>query len=250
MASPWKIIAGKFPTQKELEELTHDKWMSVLMFLSHFLEFREKKDGTKKDTYAVTMEKIRIAEQTLEIPDHSFHEWVYRMNQWADSTTTMAYFHKLKTLARICLGYLKKHPHKVSDEMKEYMLKFPEKLSWPLTQYVTQTLSDGTEIVKRDTSIKDDYVKSNTSVASVQAKMMTSLINLADLYESLTESLSKKEIKAMDAKDKINALGKLSFIFQMANRKTGPSHFTQININGNSKDIEKEMLEYIKSKNK
>jgi hypothetical protein len=53
----------------------------------------------------------------------------------------------------------------------------------------------------------------------------------------------------MDIKDKLAFLNKaIPVLTQLGKGKIATNHFTQINLNGSTKDVEAQMLQYIKAK--
>ncbi len=248
--NPWKAVIGKLPTQTQMLDFTADRWFSLLQFIEFFIEFKDRKGNSRvEDRFTVTAAKIAEMEKYLESPGHPFQEWMYRIDIWSDDNHK-AFYYKFINLARIALSYLKRHPSSITPPMEELMQKYPNRMGRALLQYKVVDTGNG-EVVSRDKMMTEGNgnKQTPTTMQSVQVKMMNSLVKLADLYEDLSGSISKSELKDMETKDKLNALSKLSFIFGMAQKKVGPSHFTQINLNGSTKDVEKAMLDYVKKVN-
>jgi hypothetical protein len=242
----YKQIVHKFPSQKELQDFTTDRFISCLNYIEHFIEFRNDSKGFNVDSYNCSEDRRMQMEKFLEIPNHHFHEWIYRVDSWAATDNHLTFFHRLRILSRLILINLKQHPSKITPEIKEILDKYPKRMSWALANYKIVSTSKG-DVVVADTLIEDEkgVRPAPGKLPSVQIKMANALLKVADIYETLAESITHKGIRDMETKDKIKALGSLSFIFQMANKKGG-NHFTQININGDSKSLEKDMLEYVK----
>lgn len=75
------------------------------------------------------------------------------------------------------------------------------------------------------------------------------MVKLADIYETVANSMSTKELKGLKTMDKMAILKNLQFIFTAGGKKVTPSHFTQINVNSaNVKEAEESMLNFIKNK--
>lgn len=242
MINPYKAVQGNLPSKQEFSEWSTDKWIVFLNFLLHF----SKREG-KGDVYKVTKEKIQEMEAYLQTPEHPFNEHIYRMNLWAKSTNPRQYFYKLNAYSRIGLSYLKNNPGCVSSDMKEIM-ESSTRLSWAVVQYKMEETNAG-EVLARDTTFVDGFSRRSKDLPSLQATMATALLKIADVYEAIADSITTQDIKKLDVKDRISALAKLSFIFQATQKKQGNNHFTQININGDVKDAEKEMLAYVKKRN-
>ena len=87
-------------------------------------------------------------------------------------------------------------------------------------------------------------------MASLQAKVMTSVVKVADIIEILANSVSSTELKKLDTKEKLNQITKLMPILTQVNKaKMVGNNFTQINLNGSTEDLEKSMLNYINKTN-
>lgn len=241
MIHPYKFIEGKAPTQKEYAEWTASKWVYFL----RFTEFYISGEG-KFEKYEVSMEKIRSMEDSLKDENHPFNEFIWRVGKWADKTNYVDYYNKFSNHARAGLTYLKKHPGSITVEMKEIMEKHPNRMKWALEQYGVVD-SAGGPIVQRDETVTV-ATGGKMELPSLQARMMTALVKTVDVYEQVAASITTHDIRGMEAKDKISALAKLSFVFQMAQKKIVPNSFTTININGSSKSMEEAMLAFTKKK--
>lgn len=242
--NPYRVIEGKLPSQKELSSWSTDRWIDLIKFAEFFLE-----ETKTAESYKVTDEKRKQLEDFLLEPNHVWAEFIYRVSCWLDKSTNRQYFYKLNSLIRISFTYLKRHPALVTDEMRQMILKHPVRLGWCLGQYKTVEVN-GIPMTQRDTQVKDANKNSQTVLPSIQTKIMNSMVELADLYEVLIKSINKKELLSMEVQDKLKSLKDLSFIFPLAQKKVGPNHFTQININSNNvKDLEKAMLDYSEKKN-
>jgi hypothetical protein len=118
-----------------------------------------------------------------------------------------------------------------------------------LEQYHVETTIGGEEVVKRDTLIEIGGESKRVNMPSLEAKMATNMIKVVDIMEMLSKSVTENDIKKMGAKDAISSLAKLmSATAQYRGKKVGNTHFTQINLSGSTKDVEKQMLEYTKMK--
>jgi hypothetical protein len=239
--NPWRVVEGKFPTQMELSEWPHDKWMDYLRFLEFFIG-----EGKNGEMYQVNALRVKQVEAFLGINDHPWHEFLYRINV-KSSEPPRAFYGRFQNLAKIGLTFLKRHPGKVSEEMDILMKKYPKRMGWALSQFIVTDSPHG-EIVQRDTKIRAGYNTENVKLPSITAKLFEGQLKVADIFVDIANSLTKTELRALETKDKISALSKLAPILAMAGRKTASNHFTQINLNGNVKDMEAAMLDYVKKK--
>ena len=242
--NPYRAVMGKMPTKVELSAWTHDRWMDLIRFALAFIE----RDG-ESEVFRITDEKRKMMDSYLEIPNHPFQEFIWRIDLWLDDSTNRQYYYKLTTLTRLCLTFLKRHPSLIDDEMRKVMEEWPLRLGWALAQYRIQDTRAG-EIVVRDNGVMDGHSRKQVEMPSVQAKMMESLLKIADTYELLAGSISPKELAKLNVGEKLKALKDLSFIFGVASRKAQTNHLTQININTkDARSVEEAMLDFVKKNN-
>ncbi len=234
----YKVIEGKMPSYKEMRVWTNQQWMDYFRFAEHYM----LTDPDGSEHFDCTMDKIADMENYLQQEDHPFVELIYRVGQWQDDTTEKKYYQKFNAMFLNCLTFLKKHPVSVSEEMRAFITtRHPKKMGWCLQQYEIKTTEQG-ETVIRDVLIPDGKT---VSLPSFQQKMMTSLLKLADTYETILNSLSASDIREMGGPEKIKALKDLGFIFGIANKKISTTNINQFNFNGASapKDVEKMLLD-------
>jgi hypothetical protein len=223
--------------------MPNHRWLEFLRYLEFFLG-----GEGENEVYRTTIDRMKAMEENLQIPSHPFHEFIYRLNLFSDTHTPRQFYYKLAQFARNGLTYLKKHPSLISTDLKEIIEKHPARMGWCLGQYKTETMPNGTEVVQRDNQIVDGFKKSSAALPSIQTKMMTNLFTVADLYERIAGSIKDTDIKKMTVGDKLKALGNLAFIFQAASKKGPTNHFTQINLGGDVRELEKQSLAFVKKK--
>lgn len=240
--NPYRSVMGKTPTAVEMAAWGHDKWMDYLRFTSLFIERDAEND---KEVFSFTKGKRNVLDEFLNIPNHPFHEFIYRVDKWQGEHSDSEYRHKFSAICRVILGYLKNHPSIINSDMKILIDTYPKRLGWVLAQYNVVTTRAG-EIVQRDTAADSG---SPVKMVSLQTKLSNSLVNMADMYERISASVSEKDLKSMKLDEKLKVLKDLSFIFGMANKKQ-TNHLTQININTkDAKSVEESMLDYLKKTN-
>lgn len=243
--NPFKIIEGKYPTYAELADFTELRWMTMLQFFSFFIVSYEN-----SEKWVCNSNKIEEMEAHLSIENHPFHEFIYRMGQWKGTTTPKKFQFKLNGMAMHTLVWIKKHPAVVSEEMGKLIKSHPQKMAWCLEQFKVKETLGGQEIVARDNTVKDGITTRQISLPSVQAKVMTSMVKVADMVETLANSISSSQLKGMDIEDKLKHIEKLMpIITQVGKAKMVGNSFTQINLNGSIDEQEKAMLNYINKTN-
>lgn len=241
--NPYKIVIGKFPKYEDLRDWSDEKWLTFISFLDFFIK---SYDNSEKWHCSGD----RIAEfEAIATPQHQWYEFYNRMNQPKETTTPQKFRIKIHSMAMHCLGYLKKHPALISEGIKTALDHHPVVLGWALKQYkISETLA-GDPIVRRDTEVFNPGGKSQMNMPSINTKMMTSLVKVADIVEMLASGITASEIKGMETKDKLTQLGKLlPILTTLGKAKSSANHFTQINVSSSTKDIEKQMLEFVKTK--
>ena len=244
--SPYMIIEGRYPKFPELMDWSESKWLNYIAYLDFFIYATE---NTEK--WQMTTSKIDEMETLGKKKDSPYAEFIWRTGQWADKTTPIKYRLKVNGMAMHTLGYLKKHPALITPAMEVAILRHPQRLAWCLAQYKTQETIGGEEIVRRDVTVPADSISATreTSLPSIQAKMMTAINKYADVAELVAMGINVKEVKDMDIKDKLAFLNKaIPVLTQLGKGKIATNHFTQINLNGSTKDVEAQMLQYIKAK--
>jgi hypothetical protein len=237
--NPFRAVMGKNPTPVEMATWSHDKWMDFLRFTAIFIG----KDKKEEESFKFTDENRKQADDFLKIPNHPFHEWIYRVNKWPEEDSNSDFRFKFQSITRVVLGYLKAHPSIIDSNMRVLISAYPKRLGWVLSQYTTAQTRAG-ELLTRDTST-DNSVP--VALPSIQTKLMNSLVLMADIYERIAASVSDKDIPKMLLSEKLKALKDLSFVFSTASKKQQTNHLTQININTkDAKGAEEAMMSYIK----
>ena len=241
--SPYRIVFGKYPRYEDLRDWSDNKWLTFISFLDFFIKSYDNSEKWHCSS-------DRVAEfEAIAIEGHQWNEFFWRMGQPKETTTPQKFRLKINGMSMHCLGYLKKHPALVSDGIKVAIEHHPILLGWALKQYKIDETLGGTPIVRRDVEVTNPGGKNQMSMPSLNAKMMTSLVKVADIVEMLASGITPSELKGMETKDKLNNLAKLlPILTTLGKSKMASNHFTQINLNGSTKDIEQAMLNYGKSK--
>ena len=239
--NPWRIIEGKYPQYKDMEQFTEHRWMSLLQYFSFFIISYEN-----SEKWSCTSKAIEGMESFLNIDNHPYHEFIWRVGQWKGKTTSKKFQFKINGMAMHCLVWLKKHPGAVTQDMKILIESHPQRMRWCLEQFKTKETLNGGEIVVRDNTVQEMVTTRQTSLPSVQATVMTAIVKVADIVKTLADGISSTELKALDTDEKLKHIARLVPILTNLNKKASVNnHLTQINLNGNVDDLEKDMLTYV-----
>lgn len=245
MKSPYSIIEGKYPTWKELSEWSENHWITFLTFADFFIVIHPN-----SESWTINMAKIEEMETYLDIPNHPYHEFIFRVGQWKKVTTPIKFKKKLQGMTNHSLRFFKNHPAAVSEAIKLQIERHPTTMAWCLKQFDTKETAAG-EIVTRDNTVATLGTTRNVSLPSLQAQIMTATLKIADLVSTIAGSISDSQLRSMDTDDKLKHLARLvPILTQIGKAKMGGNSFTQINLNGGVKDLEQEMLAYVTQSNK
>jgi len=245
MNNPYLNIVGNLPSQIEMSKWPHTTWLAFLNYILFFL-VQNDENGHIKESFDTCMPKIKEMEKNLETLGHPYLEFIYRVNVWADETTPKDFYHRLAAFYRHCLTYIKKHPSIISTEMHE-ILSTHDRLNWALTQYKVEQTGQG-EVVVRENDILTGFKTAQTQIPSIQSKMLENTIIAADLLGRFLESFRDIDLKKMSPNDRLKAVSSLIPLFSLASKKTSSTNFTQINMAGNARDMEKQSLAFLKNK--
>lgn len=240
--NPYEIVQGKIPSQNDMASWSERKWLSFLEWFERYLITEGSNERAK-----VTLEIMKKMETETRAFSHPWCEFMYRVNVWSYKDAPSAFIWRLNNMVRQCLTFLKRHPATISADMRTIMERH-QRMSKYLLQYSVMKTEAG-EVMQRDNRITSpDGSQQTVKLPSIQAKVASTLMNVADILESLSEGISKKDLKAMSAKDKISAISKLlGPVANLATKKITQNHFTTINLNATSvADAEKKMLEFSK----
>jgi hypothetical protein len=243
----WRAIIGKNPTKRELVTWDEGQWICFLRFCELFIV---KSDERTKDGSGVSLKvtdaKWREVEGFLDMPDHPFQEFLYRIDKFTyDPTATrMKFFWRLSSMVKFVLGYLRQNPSIVTTKMREIIEPNP-RFSWCLSQ----TKIVGTSVGAVVTPDKEERVTNHTTnmeVASYEKNLADAVLKTTNLLVRLVDSIKPEEIEKMPVKDRLMAVGRMSYIFTVGKSfKVGKGIFKQININmAGREELEKAMLDF------
>lgn len=222
-------MRGKFFAQRDFANFTEAKFITFLRFCEQFMVPTDA--GPK---YSNTKALWLKAEEVLDMPDHPFHEYLWRINFMSTDpkATYRKFFVKLLTLMNGVLKFLQRNPSLITDDMRKIMKMYP-RFEWALTQ---------TTIVS--TAIGADVVVQKNGLAPFDERLYNAGVKVVDVLERLADSITDKDIRGMTPRDKMIAMGRMGYIFTIAkNLKPNKQIFNQININASSReDLEASLL--------
>lgn len=243
----WKVVISKSPTKRELSAWTEKQWITFLRFCEFYIVTKE--DG--KVSISITKEKWAEGEEVLKMPDHPFHEFLYRINFFTfDSNASQKKFYfKLVSMMKFILGYLRVNPSLVSDEMKKIIEPNP-RLNWCLKQTkVIETAIGDIVVPDKMDRVEGDKKGSNQNIASYEQQLQESMIKTTNLLDRLVGEAAGRPLNKMETKDLLMAIGRMSWVFS-AGRQMKPNQqiFNQINIHKSSREeLESAILNFNKT---
>lgn len=240
--SKYQAILGTLPRQWDVARWTEE----------HFQQFFSLVQDLT--IYGETSAKIECTESSIkELEEKIFNETpsyrtelLYRINQFTTDPnfSPRKFYYRITALIRSVGNYVKKHPAILSETNREQIKNNP-RLNWMSVSYTAYQTKMGAIVPVPEARDTTTYqTQPAARVVDPQTKLLNSMVLLADSFEVLAKSLTKRELRAMKAQDKISAISKLSFLF--GNRvKPNIGVFRQINVFKASKDdLEKSLLAY------
>ena len=110
--------------------------------------------------------------------------------------------------------------------MRKILEMYP-RFSWALKQAAVVETTMGFPVVAPQAQ----------ALASFDHRLYTAGVKTVDLLEKLVDSISDKDLKTMKARDKMIAIGRMGYIFQIAkNLKPNTKIFNTINIHSASRE--------------
>lgn len=236
----YRAILGQLPKRPDIM-----KWPE-----SHFLDFFSMVNflTTPKGIIKLTPDTLKALEDSILPHPPSFKtEVLYRVNQFTTdpSSNPRKFFYKFTTFIR-CVGYaIKTNPILITPAMEDVIKNNP-RLSWMLATYKDVTTGIGAPITVPDrndaTTIRGKKLPTSTDP---QTRFMESLLRLSNMFEVLTKSLSKKDIRGLNAKEKFVILAKIYPMLAEARKfKPNSQVFQQINVyKGGREELEEAILD-------
>lgn len=236
----WQPVVGKSPTKRELANWTEAHYIHFLRFCEFFIHYTEK--GEPK--VSVTKERWHKAEDLLNMPDHPFHEFLYRINHFSidPNSSEKKFYFKLISMMKFVLGYLRSNPALVGDEMKK-IIEPNARFNWCLTQTRVVDTAVGPVVVP-DSQMRVGEFHNNQPLATTEQNLLSAMNRAINLFNVVAESITPEEIKKMAPKDKLLAMARMFPLFSVTkNFKPGKQIFKQINIHAAGREeLESAML--------
>lgn len=238
----YRAVRGSLPTRREVAEWKEKQFLDLFDFINLFIE-----PNRKSVSVIVTKEKWAAAEKVLELPYHPWQELLYRIDRLTKDTrfNSGSIYIRIAALNRACLGYLKNNPAAITEDMRKIIEPNP-RLNWCLTHFNDSTTKIGADIVLPNHTDATGVYPKPINVRSPDKIMLEGQMHVFNLFELIAKSIKPGDIKDMDARDKISALQKLSFIFNVANKfKANSQTFINLNVNAAKReDLEKALLDF------
>lgn len=239
-------IKGKPLRKVDLANWKEDNYLAFFQIVN-FLTEDVKNDKIVK----VTHEKLVSLEKDIfETHNPAKVEVIYRIDQMTKevSSTPRKFYGKLAAMIRTIGNYIKENPSIITDELYKEVSPNP-RINWMLRNFKSHVTTMGVSVVVPSESDTTSFIPQKASSSDPQVKLFQAMDKLFDVYITIINSLTKKDLKEMEVKDKIAALSKLAFIMQES-RKVKPNVgvLNQLNIHKAEKeDIEEALLNFSKT---
>jgi len=243
---------------------TFERYKSVLGQQVKFYDIAQWKEGNfltffnlmlrytdEKGVFHVTNEMFRnIEAEILGGPPGFEMELYYRMGYFStdpDSKSQKLY-HKLGGMAVIVGNFLKKYPGLITQEM-EAKMKLIDRFTWVTSPYVMKNTKLNVPVVTSNNTpaAKGQQVMSNPDPNILIAE---SRLKVASILHILVNSLTKKDLKALSTKVKIDSIVKIVGVMgKMDESRPNSMVLNQININRASRDeVEQDLLNFVQER--
>lgn len=245
--SPFRAVRG-IPFKKRDVQEWNEK--TYLTFFDIVHRFTVTKGLT--ESIAVTSEALMKFEEEAFRGNQPFYEEVIaRINQvTTDPRATIHKFYQSFTATvRLVGAYIREHPSVVTEAMRESMEKNP-RLAWMLTHYTRKETKMGASLIIPQKFDNVNSEKAITKNPDPNMLILESTMKLSDILNTLTSSLTKKELRDLSAKDKLSqATSILKTLAALKSYKPNIGVFNQININAAGRDeLEEAMLDMGRAK--
>ena len=218
----YKTVKNKNFRSTELAQWGEKQYITFLRFVEQFMVPSE--EGPK---YSGINDLWRKAEEVMLMPDHPFQEYLWRIDRFTSGkdTSYRKFFKKVNDLMQTVLKFIQNNPAVVTDEMRKILEMYP-RFAWSLKQ---------SAIV--ETTMGFPVVAPQAALASFDQRLYNAGVKTVDLLEKLVDSISDRDLKTMKARDKMIAIGRMGYIFNIAKSlKPNTKIFNTININGASRE--------------
>ena len=229
--APHKYITvqGKNPTKRELVSWDEKHWMHFIQFLKFFIVKDE--DGNSK--FKVSKSRWLEAEGFLEMPNHPFQEFMYRINRFSFDAgmNEKKFYFKLASMIKQTLQYIRENPSIVSPKMREAIEPEP-RLAWCLKQTTIRNTAVGQVLAPN--AVRDiGFLGDNSPAVAHEQRLMEAAIKVTNLLTKMVDSVNAREdeLKKMPLREVLSAIGRMSYVFSVGRQlKVSKGVFKQINI--------------------
>lgn len=244
--SKFRAVKGILPKKAEIVDWSSEKICALLQFAS--ISLREREYRGKKE---FTFNWDKKFEDDVAMNDNThFIEFMTRLKGDPDMNH-LGLRGRLTSMVRTVLSYVKSNPHIVTDDM-EILLKSSDRFNWALNNFETKKTAIGAEVVSVNNEETTQVDRKNsqqlqTNLTMPEVQFNQSMLMMTSLMKDMLASIKKKDLKNLDAKDKLKlAIPMLAAVAKaVSSKKPGALTFKKIVINSASKDdLEKAILDY------
>lgn len=241
--NPYRAVEGKLFAGADIA-----KWDSQKF--EEFFDFSNKLYDMEKLKISCTRERVLSLEAEMEEEGCTHNEFMHRISKWidenADDVANKGFYMRFGTMLRVVVQYLKKHPSALTESMRDKLADKPQ-YAWCLEHFAPRTTVIGAEIIE---AVHDSYTGNmqtkDAKVPNTDKLIMDGILKVGELYLTIANSITKKDLEKMNVKDKIGSLQKLGSIHAtLKNFKPNSQIFQQININASGREeLETALLDF------
>ena len=178
------------------------------------------------------------AEGFLEMPNHPFQEFMYRINRFSYDAgmNEKKFYFKLASMIKQTLQYIRENPSIVSPKMREAIEPEP-RLAWCLKQTTIRNTAVGSVLVPNSREI--GMFGDNLPAVAHEQRLMEAAIKVTNLLSHLVDSVNAREteLNKMPLRDVLNAIGRMAYVFSVGKQlKPSKNVLKQINIHTAGRD--------------
>lgn len=238
--SKFKVVQGELPRVIDFQSWDDTKIYKLVKFIDFFTE------GEKMN---FSYEKRKEMEM---IDDPYFEEFMVRIDSpsWTEIRKDK-FKMRFLTMMRTFLGFLKRNPHLISEDIYIVLSKSP-RMDWAKQAFESKVTKIGAEIVGLhteetcDTGIKN-VSPNQTNPQPAEVYYNQAVLSLASSLKDLVKGINKTEMKNMKVEDKLRIAGNLITVLQknFQGYKPNVMVFKQLNIHkATREELEQSFTEY------
>ena len=238
--SRFRVVKGRLPKVVDFDDWDDPKIYKMVKFIDFFM------DGKKMD---LTPKKRQEMES---IDDPYFEEFLVRIDSPSDTPIREDKFKmRFITMTRTFLGYLKRHPHLITDEIYDILSK-SQRMSWAAQAFTMKNTDIGGEVVAMHTDETTDPgiknvspMQTNPQAAEVQYNQ--AVLAMATALKDITKGIKREDLKRMKIEDRLKIANSIIVTLQKTFQGYKPNIqvFKQLNIHNATKEqLEQGFMEY------